>query len=385
MAKYGFRNTTASNIGIGAWSIPANSSDIFYDSIKKKPYHTSAIYHDIQNNSTGVNYQLVNNNLIFVIDSVDQTDDAFYAFWASYVGYIVCPDTDTLLPGIADAVTPVANPLYYTTTLPVVVSNSTTATTLFPSPSALTPYAMTPGNITNMQADGLIRFNSLTDSVAFSIMLGSASLASFTVTGTDLTGGATATDYHWKLDTKIGAQAVPSTSSAVSFYGTFTIVTSTGVLNIDLFESAVLDTSVSQTLNMSAQWSAASSNNSITSSIASIMQYTFNGSVLSVPGNGSSQFNIRSTTGNTILPTDYCIQYIGLADVTFPIPQATGSQRYLRFIHGGPSSASLYLDVGTNGAKVQNDTVIQLQKYADADIVIVEICDSGANTWTIVG
>lgn len=91
MAKHGFRNTTGSPIVIGALSIAAGATFVFYDEDEGTLAYVEDIEQDKASNPTGVCSRLASGTLVYTLDSVDQTASDFFAFWSTFYGYIAIP------------------------------------------------------------------------------------------------------------------------------------------------------------------------------------------------------------------------------------------------------------------------------------------------------
>ena len=100
---------------------------------------------------------------------------------------------------------------------------------------------------------------------------------------------------------------------------------------------------------------------------------------------GAVVLNTRNTTTNSILATDYVLNFTGNADVTFSLPSATGSRRVLRFVHSGAIGTNLFVLASTNGAVLNSDVGAVITRTTAADVLWIEVTDTAANTWTITG
>ena len=93
--------------------------------------------------------------------------------------------------------------------------------------------------------------------------------------------------------------------------------------------------------------------------------------------------SVRTTTTNTISPTDYFIRYTGTTDIQFNLPTATGSARFLKFSHMGSVNTNLIVDASTNSGTLNGDTGARLEKYDVSDILVIEVYDAAPNVWEI--
>ncbi len=91
MAKHGFRNTTGSPIAIGALTITAGATSVFYDEDEGTLAFVEDIEQDKASNPTGVCSKLASGDLVYTLDAVDQAASAFFTFWSTFYGYVAIP------------------------------------------------------------------------------------------------------------------------------------------------------------------------------------------------------------------------------------------------------------------------------------------------------
>jgi hypothetical protein len=130
--------------------------------------------------------------------------------------------------------------------------------------------------------------------------LGSTTLGTFTILGTDITGSVIATDYHWKIDGRLSPQTGPGTTSNVGFYGTFTVVGTTANTVIDIAVIGTsINTTISNNLNINVAWSVSAANDSITANYMLCQQINaiggVGGSVSSVGLTAPSIFTVSGS------------------------------------------------------------------------------------------
>lgn len=100
-------------------------------------------------------------------------------------------------------------------------------------------------------------------------------------------------------------------------------------------------------------------------------------------GGGAVTHTINNTNTATINSTDYLIRYTGTANITYNLPTATGSNRFLRFVHAGSVNTSIIVDASTNTSTLNNDTGITITKYDIGDILAIEVCDAATGKWEL--
>lgn len=143
------------------------------------------------------------------------------------------------------------------------VTNSTTETSVFPGPVALSVPAQNTNNIVNTTLDGFVSYASLTDTVTFKIKVGNVVLATVPVVGSGVAGAAINTLYHFTSDLRLSSQSASGTTSTVSVSGTLSIVTSSGAVNFDVVGSGTVNTTLSSVLDLTATWSVASTSDTV--------------------------------------------------------------------------------------------------------------------------
>ena len=143
------------------------------------------------------------------------------------------------------------------------VANTTTTTAILST--SLIAANQAPGTLMDITCEGTMRFATLSNTITFTLLLGSVTLGTFTIVGTDITGSAINTDYHYKLTGRLSPQTGPGASSNVGFYGVFTVMgtTASTVVDIAVIGTAI-NTTVSNNVIINVAWSAAATNNSIT-------------------------------------------------------------------------------------------------------------------------
>jgi hypothetical protein len=112
MAQHGLKNTTLSPVLIGTQSIPASSTLIFHDSAT----HFSDFQDDIDTaltTSGALNSLLSNDTIQYVVDGVVKTDQQFYEFWGSYLGYVVVKTLPPPQPNDTQMSTPQASSMFW--------------------------------------------------------------------------------------------------------------------------------------------------------------------------------------------------------------------------------------------------------------------------------
>lgn len=143
------------------------------------------------------------------------------------------------------------------------VANTTTTTAILST--SLSSANQSPGTLMDITCEGTMRFASLSNTITFTLLLGSVTLGTFNIVGTDITGGAINTDYHYKLSGRLSPQTGPGASSNVGFYGTFTVMGTTASTVVDIAViGTTINTTVSNNIIVNVAWSAAATDNSIT-------------------------------------------------------------------------------------------------------------------------
>lgn len=376
MAKHGFRNTTASPITVGDWTIPPLSSVDFYDDVSKRVRHARDVYKSVVEEPAGVNKLLADGDLVYQLSGVDAGTSEFYSFWSEFPGYVVEPGTDKLLVSNSDISTSV-----FASNTSVGTITNTVAESSVIDPIVLSATSQSQGNIVEIIGDGSVKVANALASVVFTFRLGVVDLATFTLSGSDISPSSYTVPCHWSLHARLADSSPSSSASIVKLYGTFMITHAGGVLTFDLNEEAVVNTVVDNQLSIVAAWNTASINNTITTGLQ-IVKQEVPPALASLTTNVFD--NIRTTSGNSILSDDFCIKYVGTTDVVFPLPTPTGSKRKLRFLHDGKPGTWLYLDAATLSGTINNDTAARMLKYSQNDVMCVDIVDTEPGKWNIV-
>lgn len=187
--------------------------------------------------------------------------------------------------------------LYYSSSSVLIIDNTTTLTTVLST--TLPSSAQSPGNIINIKGDGVISYNSLSDTITITILLGSTTLCTFNIAGTSIPGGATGTNYHWTFDARLSPQTAIGASATVGLYGTFTVIGTNASFVTDIQVSGTVNTTISNNLNINAQWSSAASGNTLTTNLLVAQQINSTGgaggSVISVGLSTPSLFTVSGS------------------------------------------------------------------------------------------
>src|ERR1035437_776241 len=149
---------------------------------------------------------------------------------------------------------------YLASGTPVTVANTTTVTSLVPSIVPFSVAAQNLGNIVNISLDGTVSFAVLANYVTFIWSIGSTTLATHTIAGTDLTAAAINTIYQWSFTGKIVTQSTTGSSATVALIGILEVITPGDVLSISINSSTTLSTSVQNSFNVTVGWNTAATN-----------------------------------------------------------------------------------------------------------------------------
>lgn len=155
----------------------------------------------------------------------------------------------------------------YVLTIPVTIANTTVATAIVTGSAPVTQYT---GNITNIIADGFIEFSNLAHSLTITMMVGSSTMATFIIVGTDIPGAAITTQYHWSLDARLAPQNGPITTATMNLFGNMSITGPTGKLIFDFSEAVTVNTTITNTFGFTGQWSNAVSTNIFTATSVAV-------------------------------------------------------------------------------------------------------------------
>ena len=282
MSLHGFRNTTGSPVVIGAMTVAANASLNFYDDAVYNMAFGADINAGVLENASSLNQILAEGTLVYTKDAVDQTPDVFYSFWHHTYNDTIGVATAGTAASIASA--PGNSVVYYSNTVPRAITNTAAKTSLLASSVVLNVSTQAPGNITEIEATGSIAFAAQDASVAFTVMLGSVQVTTFSVIGSDITGLVLNTGYRWKLSAELASTAANAADASVSLNGVFSISTPTGILEVELQETAVVDTTKSNVFDITAQWAVAAANSAFINKIAAVRQMNaINASNLTTP------------------------------------------------------------------------------------------------------
>lgn len=149
---------------------------------------------------------------------------------------------------------------YYYSTFPATVANTVTSTTLVPGIAAFQITDQVPGSPVRITGSGTIQWNSLANYLTWTFVDGSTTLATFTVVGTDLKVGSILSSYMWELDLQINYLTAQSATASVQLIGTLTIYDDYVVLPISTNTTTTVDTTPTNILHATVQWSAANAN-----------------------------------------------------------------------------------------------------------------------------
>jgi lysophospholipase L1-like esterase len=81
MAVHGLRNTTAGTLVLRDISIPAGNTYVVFDTSTRSVGDVTSIDKSVIEDSAGLNFMLANGSLVYSVDAVDQTAQAFYDFF----------------------------------------------------------------------------------------------------------------------------------------------------------------------------------------------------------------------------------------------------------------------------------------------------------------
>lgn len=212
--------------------------------------------------------------------------------------------------------------VYYSSSSAITVSNTISNTsilsTAFPSGS------QSPGNVIEVKSDGIIAYNTLSDTITITIVLGSVTLGTFTIAGTDIPSGITGTNYHWSLNGRLSPQSALGSTATVDFFGTFTVIGGNSSFVTDIYLAGTVDTTISNSLNVNVQWSAASVGNTITANYMTVAQ-------INAMSGGNAPINVAAKNSNySMVGTDGLITITGASIITITLPtNATIGQQFI--------------------------------------------------------
>jgi hypothetical protein len=186
--------------------------------------------------------------------------------------------------------------LYYSSTTSIYITNTTTAGSL--GSTSLASAAMTPGNVISVQADGYVKYNTLSDTVTVTVRIAGTDV-SFTVVGSSVPSGVVNTNYHWYINGRLMPSTGPGAGSSLKFFGRFVVVGTGAEYVSDITQTLTADTSSAITFDLRAQWSGTGANNSIGSEYLVVQQINSigggGGAVMSVALSAPSLFTVTGS------------------------------------------------------------------------------------------
>lgn len=186
--------------------------------------------------------------------------------------------------------------LYYSSTTSIYITNTTTAGSL--GSTSLASAAMTPGNVISVQADGYVKYNTLSDTVTVAVRIAGTDV-SFTVVGSSVPSGVVNTNYHWYINGRLMPSTGPGAGSSLKFFGRFVVVGTGAEYVSDITQTLTADTSSAITFDLRAQWSGTGANNSIGSEYLVVQQINSigggGGAVMSVALSAPSLFTVTGS------------------------------------------------------------------------------------------
>jgi len=184
---------------------------------------------------------------------------------------------------------------YYSITTPQIISSSVTLTSILPGMPSFSVLTQSPGNVIYIKGSGNISWANLANTLTWTFVDGFNTLVSFGVSGNDISNSIINTLYNWEIDAKLEPQTSAGTSATVILVGTMKFYDSSTFTLINLNESATVNTTIQNSLNISVQWSNAATNNKVTVNEMTVSQASSNSGII-YTGVGVSSVGITSTT-----------------------------------------------------------------------------------------
>jgi hypothetical protein len=150
---------------------------------------------------------------------------------------------------------------FYTSGLPQSVSSSTATTSLVLGITSFPVAVQAPGVKTQIRGHGTVSWASLADTITLIFSDGGTVLSTTVIAGSDLPySAAYPTTYNWVMDLVLVSQTNASTSATVLLAGTLMLNGAYTGLLISVNDTATLNTTVANSANITAKWSAVASN-----------------------------------------------------------------------------------------------------------------------------
>jgi len=184
---------------------------------------------------------------------------------------------------------------YYSITTSQIISSSVTLTSILPGMPSFSVLTQSPGNVIYIKGSGNISWANLANTLTWTFVDGFNTLVSFGVSGNDISNSIINTLYNWEIDAKLEPQTSAGTSATVILVGTMKFYDSSTFTLINLNESATVNTTIQNSLNISVQWSNAATNNKVTVNEMTVSQASSNSGII-YTGVGVSSVGITSTT-----------------------------------------------------------------------------------------
>ena len=200
---------------------------------------------------------------------------------------------------------------YYSITTPQIISNTTTLTSIVPGIPSFSVLTQSPGNVIYIKGSGNISWSNLSNTITWTFVDGFNTFVSFGISGNDISNSVINTLYNWELDAKLEPQTSAGTSATVILVGTMKFYDSSTFTLVNLNESATVNTTIPNSLNISVQWSNATTNNKVTVNEITVSQASSNSGII-YTGVGVSSLGI---TSNTLIVSGSPVTTAGYIDV----------------------------------------------------------------------